>query len=329
MKASRQGRAVARRADRVMKARRRGCSRGRKATIRTPTAMGEALAAKSAATQGHALMDWQGEAMVALRAIRPAKDGDNFAKLSKLMVRACHRAIIWNADADPYVAQRQEDRRFLNAGVAAMLAAVAKLQALADRHKRGFDAIVWRALRVARITPEMMRAAGYDGEAGGQGGRFLRTFLAAFRDQLEAETHPDTRRAIKGKDAGGIQRHVHGPLRFPKIVDRGRMPDARMTGLQFELAFYLRRYTAGRKAREIMIDDTLPAYGRPHYGIIAEFCGMALDHFPEDNGEAFTKAIKSNTGADGEPVLWWGWGAPEGHNVGDDVIVSWVSDTDD
>lgn len=269
------------------------------------------------------------KAVAALQAVRLIEGAENFDKVAALMVRACDRAVAWQADADPYAIQRQEDQRFLTSGLPSMVAAVAKLQGLADKHERCFDAVVWRAVRATGITPDMMRTAGYDSGAGGQGGRFMRALLASLHDQLEAETHPDTRRAIKGKDTGGIQRHVHGPLRYPEIVDGARMPDARITGLQFELVFYLRRYTAGRKAREIGIDDTLPTFGRAHYDIVAEFTGAALDHFPVDNGEAFAKAMKSNTGANGAPVRWWGWGAPEGFKADDDVIAYWGSDTDD
>jgi len=107
------------------------------------------------------------------------------------------------------------------------------------------------------------------------------------------------------------------------------MPNPRLIGLQFELVFYLRRYTAGRKARPIEIDDVLPTFGRPCFEIVAEFTNAALKHYPVDNGEAFAKAIKSNTGIDGEPVRWWGWSAPEGHDAGADVISYWSSDTDD
>jgi len=268
-------------------------------------------------------------AITALQAVRLIQGTDNFDKVSALMVRACDRAVAWNADGDPYAVQRQEDQRFLAAGLRSMVAAVAKLQGLSDKHERGFDAVVWRAVKAAGITPDMMREAGYDSGAGGQGGRFMRALLASLHDELEAETHPDTRRSIKGKDTGGIQRHVHGPLRYPEIVDGARMPDARIAGLQFELVFYLRRYTAGRKAREIRIDDTLPTFGRAHYDIVAEFTGAAFDHFPVDNGEAFAKAMKSNTSVDGKTVRWWGWGEPEGFKAGDDVIAYWGSDTDD
>ena len=78
-----------------------------------------------------------------------------------------------------------------------------------------------------------------------------------------------------------------------------------------------------------MIDDTLPTFGRPHHEIVAAFTNAALHHFPVDNGEAFNKAMKANSGADGSPIRWWGWGAPEGHSADDKVISFFPPHADD
>jgi hypothetical protein len=269
------------------------------------------------------------DALSSLNGIRRIEANEDVAGLSDVMLQACARAIEWKADADPYTLLRAEDQQFLESGVPSLLAAVTKLQALSEKHHRGFDSVVWRAVKEVGITPDMMREAGYDGATGNQGGPFIRALLAALHGRLEAERAGDTRIAIKGKNTGGVHRHVYGPLLFPVKVDTARMPDPRITGLQFELAFYLRRYTAGRRLRRITFDDVVPTCGKPHYDIIAEFTSAALDHFPTDNGEAFKKAMKTNTSEDGKPVRWWGWAAPEGHAATAEIIVYGGFDPDD
>jgi hypothetical protein len=71
------------------------------------------------------------------------------------------------------------------------------------------------------------------------------------------------------------------------------------------------------------------SFGRPHHEIVAEFTSATLEHFPVDNGEAFNKTMKANTATSGKPVRWWGWGAPEGHSLDDNVITFWVPHPDD
>jgi hypothetical protein len=58
-------------------------------------------------------------ALAALESVRLIEDTDNFANLSALMVRACDRAITWNAAADPYEKQRYDDRQFITSGAPA------------------------------------------------------------------------------------------------------------------------------------------------------------------------------------------------------------------
>jgi hypothetical protein len=282
-------------------------------------------------------------ALAALEKIRPAQEVSEFEKLSILMVRAGNRAAAWNPKTDLYEAQRQADEEFLTSGVPSLLSKIVALQTLSEKHARGFDAIAWRAAHSIGLTPDLMRAAGYDhGTTGGQAGRLIKALLEMLRSQLEMERRTETRR-VKGKTSGGTHRHVFGPLNFPKKVDCARMPDARITGLQFELEFYLRRYSAAKNTREIRVYDKLPNCGRPHHDVISEFVSCAAEDFPAperrawadrsvkgvDAGEAFAKAMRSNGGSAGKSVLWWGWGAAEGNAPKDTVISYWDTDADD
>jgi hypothetical protein len=281
-------------------------------------------------------------ALAALGKISPAQDLNEFEKLSILMVRAGNRAAAWNPKTDLYDSQRQADEEFLTSGVPSLLNKIVSLQDLSEKHSRGFDAMAWRAAHSIGLTPDLMRAAGYDHGAGGQAGRLIKALLKALRSQIEAETRTETR-LVKRKAAGGLHRHVFGPLNFPKKVDCARMPDARITGLQFELAFYLRRYSAAKKTREISVFDKLPKYGRPHYDIISQFVNCAAEDFPAperkawtqralkgvDAGESFAKAMRSNGGSGDKSICWWGWGAAEGHKPEDKVVSYWEPDADD
>jgi hypothetical protein len=282
-------------------------------------------------------------ALAALEKIKPTQAANEFEKLSILMARAGNRAAAWNPKTDLYEAHRQADEEFLTSGVKSLLSKIVKLQTLSEKHARGFDAMAWRAAHSIGLTPDLMRAAGYDhGAADGQAGRLIKALLEALRSQLETEKRTETRR-VKGKAFGGLHRHVFGPLNFPKKVDCARMPDARTTGLQFELEFYLRRYSAEKNTREIRVYDKLPNYGRPHHDVISEFVSCAAEDFPAperrawadrsrkgvDAGEAFAKAMRSNSGSGGKSVCWWGWGAAEGNTPKDTVISHWEAGADD
>src|SRR5262249_40934689 len=148
--------------------------------------------------------------LAALKTGRPAEDADKFAKL---MEHACRRARGWNVEDDPYEIRRRADRDFIESGLQPMAVAVRKLQRISKDHPDGFDAVVWRAVKVSGITPDMLREAGYDSGAGGQGGRFVRALLAALDAQIDNEGHPASR-VVKGSATGGIHRYVYGPLRF-------------------------------------------------------------------------------------------------------------------
>ncbi|MER9723131.1 MULTISPECIES: hypothetical protein [unclassified Mesorhizobium] len=250
-----------------------------------------------------------------LAKLRGPSDDSEWRMLEGLLVGAAQRAARWDEHADPYEDDRARDRDFIESGLPSMQATVAKLQGLAERHTGRFDAAVFRAIRSIGLTPDILRSAGYSyDDDGWLAGPFLRKLLAALHDHLEIEADPGSRQTVKGRRTGGRHRVIWGPLQWPHFVDETRMPDGRRTGLQFELAFHLRRYTGGLRMREIMIDDTLPTVGRPHHAIAAQFVFAAIGVFIDDNGDAFQKVMSNHSGVNGEPVRWWGWGAPEGYD---------------
>jgi hypothetical protein len=281
-------------------------------------------------------------ALEALEKIRSENDEQQFESLSQLMVRACERAAAWEAYLDPYRARKEVDRDFIENGLPSLLTSVKKIQDIARKYPKPFDAVIWRSVHQAGAIPDGLRVAGYDYSKSGQSGAFIRGLLAALRGDLESEENPQTRRMVKAKNADGLHLHVHGPLNFPSRIDNARQPNARITGLQFELAFHLRRYSARRASREIKTLDKLPDYGDPHYGVIGEFLKCAASNFPPEDraeleererkkgtmdGEAFAKVMRKNTLADGSSVQWWGWGAPE--NPLEDVMDLLDGDADD
>jgi len=251
-------------------------------------------------------------------------DDEDWRLLVTLASRAGERAASWQPREDRYKAGREADRDFVKAGLPGMLAATSKLERLAGEHARGFDAVVWRAVKKAGLSPDALRAAGYEAGSGGQGGAFVRALLAAMRAEFEAEAEPKTRRAVKAQGVGGAHRRVHGALKYPNTIDdRTQLPDARVLGLKFELYFLVRRYSAGRKTREIQFDDGQPTIGEPHHRLVADIVRSALGlRHDDDAGAAFTKATR------GLDLRWWGWGGPEtGH--GDEVIAYWPTDPND
>jgi hypothetical protein len=130
-------------------------------------------------------------AIAALQEIRPPRSAAEFEKLSLLMVRAGNRAAEWNPKTDLYDSQRQADEEFLTSGVPSLLNKIVLLQDLSEKHSRGFDAMAWRAAHSIGLTPDLMRAAGYDHGAGGQAGRLIKALLEALRSQIEAETRTE------------------------------------------------------------------------------------------------------------------------------------------
>ena len=279
-------------------------------------------------------------ALDALEKIRSDNDEQKFDCLSQLMIRACDRAAAWDAALDPYQSWRQSDQNFIDS-VPSLLTSVKGIQEIADAYPKPFDAIIWRAVHGAGDNSDILHAAGYD-RSTGQSGAFVRALLATLRSQLENEENPQTRSVVKGNSAEGLHLHIHGPLHFPSRIDNVRKPNARITGLQFELAFYLRRYTERRETREIRTLDRLPEYGKPSYRVIGEFLKCVASDFPlQDrieldgrardgigNGDTFAKVMRENAGEDGSPVRWWGWGAPD-NPLEDRAVFLLDGDTDD
>src|SRR5258706_8004020 len=158
-------------------------------------------------------------ALDALERLRPDNgDEAQFDCLSRLLVRACDRATAWDASRDPYKAWREVDQRFITSGLRSLLTSVRKIQDIADKYPKPFDALIWRSVHQAGANPEILRAAGYDYNSSGQSGAFVRALLEALRSHLESENNPQTRRTIKGKTYQGLHLHVHGPLHFPSRI---------------------------------------------------------------------------------------------------------------
>jgi hypothetical protein len=288
------------------------------------------------------MSDYQ-PALDALRKIRLSDDDEQYDGLSRLLVRACDRAAAWDARLDPYVTWRDTDRDFIDSGLPKLLSAVEKIEEIARANPKPFDAVVWRAVHRAGANSGILSPAGYDFRLSGQSGAFVRELLAALRKDLQGEKNPTTRHMVKGKQAEGLHFHVLGPLHFPARIDIVRQPNARITGLQFELVFHLRRYSAHKLSREIRTLDKLPEFGDPLYRIVGEFLKCAANHFPPEDrdelkrrdkakgiidGEAFAKVIRENAQPDGSLVRWWGWGAPE-NPLEDRVGFLLEGDTDD
>ncbi|WP_095087619.1 hypothetical protein [Mesorhizobium sophorae] len=269
------------------------------------------------------------EAIRSLEQLRP-KRPDDLKQLGELMLKACQRARDWDEQSDPYHRRRERDRIFVESGVKSILSTVRKLAALSNQYDEEFDRIVWRAVHATGISPDILRDAGFSyantarGGESGLGGAFVRALLKEMEGRFDAETDAASRISVKGA-AREKHRWVQSPLLFPKLVDVSRSPDARRTGLLFELTFYLRRFTAGRQMVPVSIMNKMPAYGDTHYDISALFVHGALGVYPNDGGEAFEKALSSNTGPNGEPIRWWGWGKQEeeGHGGDVDVFAYW------
>ncbi|SIO51164.1 hypothetical protein SAMN05443247_06894 [Bradyrhizobium erythrophlei] len=251
-------------------------------------------------------------ALAALEKVRRHDDNNEFATLSRLLMRASEKAAAWNQDLDPHERQRRADQSFLDSGAPSIVTKLKGVIDLADEHPDAFDAVAAKAVAAIGITPKMMDEAGFvfNATSGSRSGPFMRSVLLILHREFEKETNSATRTSVKGEKSGGPHRHIFGPLSFPKRVDTvTRMPNPRITGLQFEMIFYMRRYTGLLPTREIVTGDALPSCGRPHYDILAEFSRSAIGYFPTDNGAAFKKALRAYS-VTGKPVVWEGWTPP-------------------
>jgi hypothetical protein len=249
-------------------------------------------------------------ALTALEPVRRIGDSHNeFKAFANLLVHASEKAAAWNQSLDPYERQRRADQNFLTSTAPSIVKKLDKVLELAEEHAEAFDAVAAKAVAAIGITPKMMEDAGFvfNVNSGSRSGPFMRSVLLILHREFEKETNSATRTSVKGERSGGPHRHIFGALSFPKRVDTvTRMPNPRITGLQFEMIFYMRRYTGRLPTREIMTGDPLPSCGRPYYDILAEFSRSAIGHFPTDNGAAFKKALRTYS-ATGKPVVWEGW----------------------
>jgi hypothetical protein len=238
---------------------------------------------------------------------RKSTSDEEWSEFVALIIEACGNAAAWRAEDDPSEIERRRHSDFVEFGLPSMLAATRKLRHLTENesYRSGFDDLASAPLKSVGITSDILRSAGHEYDASQhQAGPFLRRLLAALEGRLETELSPRERTTV-GNQARNARRHILGPLRLPKPIGK-RTPDARFTGLTFQLVFYIRRYTGEKKTRAITMLDRLPSVGLPRYDVVAQFTKAALGKFSADNGHRFEKALASNQ-AGGGRVTWLGW----------------------
>ncbi len=227
---------------------------------------------------------------------RPEEELNEWIRFVSLILYACKKAIVWKrSEAE---AMQTDFNEFYSEIVSAKNG-LTKLLKFSQRHKYRFDIIASFAEGKVGLT-----------DKGGSNSMLTRRLLHVFFDELN-RPRMEIRDQFLEKwngEAGLRMLRLAGPLCFPGIIADRKRPDVKLTGLQFELSFLLRRYTACLTTRPLIKGDEVPSEGRPCHAIVAEFIRCSLmPEFSDDKGQAFLKVLRENRDPEGKGIVWSGW----------------------
>ncbi len=222
-----------------------------------------------------------------------------------LILYACKKAIAWKPEISEPIYRLKNFNEF-HGDLKLAVNGLEKILKVARKHRYIFDIVALYAQDSIGLTGEIcvkLDICKYDAP-------LTRNLLQALLVEFNRPRGEIRQRYLErwNGDDGLRMMRVAGPLCFPEVIEGRKLPDLRLTGLQFELSFLLRRYTAGFSSQPIVMGDDIPRTGRPCYPVVAEFIRSSIrPEFSDDKGQAFLKVLRQNRCSDGNGIIWSGW----------------------